>query len=85
MIDSTELEIRHGERLRALLEEETVKEAMAWLDQAYFAQFRAAKTADEREVAWASAHALDDLRQRFRAVIDRGVTAKARVDAAKRR
>jgi hypothetical protein len=54
--------IRHGAAIGRLLEDESVQTVFADLENKYFRDWKAAKTPEERELQWAKASALGDLK-----------------------
>jgi hypothetical protein len=72
-----EQKIRAGHRIEQFLSDEEVQAGFTRLHADYYKAFRAAKTPEEREQAWAKARALDDLATELVASVQRGKVATA--------
>ena len=64
--------IQHAEAINRLMIDQSVKQVWEALDHAYYLQWKAAKTPEERELVWARAGALGDLRQALETTVQRG-------------
>lgn len=64
--------IQHAEAINRLMIDPSVKQVWKALDHAYYQQWKAAKTPEERELVWARVGALGDLQQALEATVQRG-------------
>jgi hypothetical protein len=69
-------EIEAGRRVTAFLEDEAVKGALIALEQRYFADFKVAKTPQDREALHARCVALEELFASCLGIKDRGTLAE---------
>lgn len=64
--------IQHAEAVNRLMSDKSVQQVWDALEQAYYQQWQAAKTPEEREAIWASVKALGDLKQALETTVQRG-------------
>lgn len=72
MESERELAVRRGRRAQEILNEEVLKEAFAACEEKYRLEWLS--TADERKqyAAWAKTHALEEVQQELRRIVNRG-------------
>lgn len=70
-----ELQIRIGQRAGDLLKDEVVQALFAERAKVYTDEWKAGKTVEAREAAWAKSAALEDIQADLRAIRDRGTAA----------
>jgi hypothetical protein len=74
--------IQHGHTTAAFLKSTTGEAVFEELGQIYFAEFKSATTPEQRELSWAKARALDDLKTALQAIVDTGTFEQTKIDQA---
>ncbi len=78
-------DINRAEVLLRLLTEPVVQEAFQNLETRFYREFKTGLTPESRDIAWAKARVLDDLKAEFQIVVDAGTRAvKERTDREKK-
>lgn len=77
-LEKAEKEISEAERIQRFLADPAVKGAIVRMSEKYIAEWKAAKTVEEREQAHAKSTVADDLALELSAVVGRGVMSAHR-------
>lgn len=75
-----EQQVAAGKRVEAFLADEAVKNALIELEKRYFADFKRAKTAEERETLHARVRALEDLFETVLGIKESGKLAQHTIE-----
>lgn len=75
-LDPESQAIADMERIRNFLNDDAVKRALAALNRKYFDEFKASKSPEDRESAWAKARAIEDFGNELEAILAVGKVAK---------
>lgn len=81
---SDERKIAEKTVVENFLRDPVIQAALKAIHETYYAEFRAAVSADKRMEAWSRAKALDDFAAALRAVVDTGKVAESNQKRAER-
>jgi hypothetical protein len=84
-MDKTEEAIRRGQRAKALIEDDLLKETFATLEKAYMLKWRNTLIQDtgERECLWQAVRIVGEVRDELLNVLNSGKIAQAELDRLK--